>query len=144
MYSAQQIKNFIPQNPELNAPRRINVKLPTFEQTINAHHGFPLPSEVNGGLRYEVSSLQPLNNASSLNQYNAMYPCISQPSSDRMLKPEPIADTMGLYPASGYGRGQPKGIASIAKRDELFDKKVPLGMSTNSVLAPMMPMLPMF
>jgi len=138
MYSAKQISNFIPQNPELNAPRRINVKLPTFEQTINAHHGFPLPSGVNGGLRYEVSSLQPLNNASSLNQNNSMYPCISQPSSDRMLKPEPIADTMGLYPPSGYGRGQPKGIASIAKRDALFDKKLPLTMSTQSQLAPMM------
>mgnify|MGYP000276922208 CR=1 FL=1 len=138
MYSAQQIKNFIPQNPSLNAPRRIDVKLPTFEQTINAHHGFPLPKDVDGGLKYEVTSLEPLNNAASYNAYNAMYPCIPQKSSDRMLNPEPIADTMGLYAPYGYGRGQPKGIASIKKRDALFDKTLPLTMSTQSQLAPMM------
>ncbi len=138
MYSAQQIKNFIPQNPSLNAPRRIDVKLPTFEQTINAHHGFPLPKDVNGGLKYEVTSLEPLNNAASYNPYNAMYPCIPQPSSNRMLNPEPIADSNGFQAPYGYGRGQPKGIASIKKRDALFDKKLPLTMSTQSQLAPMM------
>ena len=139
MYSAQQIKNFIPQNPALNAPRRIEVVRPIFEQTISAfNHGFPLPQDVDGGIKYEETSLQPMNNAASLNQSNAMYPCISQPSSNRMLKPEPIADTMGLYPVMGYARGQPFGLASIKKRDELFNKKVPLGMSTNSVIAPMM------
>jgi len=138
MYSAQQIKNFIPQNPSLNAPRRIDVKLPTFEQTINAHHGFPLPKDVNGGLKYEVTSLEPLNNAASYNAYNAMYPCIPQPSSNRMLNPEPIADSNGFQAPYGYGRGQPKGIASIKKRDALFDKKLPLTMSTQSQLAPMM------
>jgi len=138
MYSAQQIKNFIPQNPSLNAPRRIDVKLPTFEQTINAHHGFPLPKDVNGGLKYEVTSLEPLNNAASYNAYNAMYPCIPQPSSNRMLNPEPIANSNSFQAPYGYGRGQPKGIASIKKRDALFDKKLPLTMSTQSQLAPMM------
>jgi len=139
MYSAQQIKNFIPQNPALNAPRRIEVVRPIFEQTISAfNHGFPLPQDVDGGIKYEETSLQPMNNAASLNQSNAMYPCISQPSSNRMLKPEPIADTMGLYPVMGYARGQPFGLASIKKRDALFAQKVPLGMSTNSVIAPMM------
>jgi len=138
MYSAQQIKNFIPQNPSLNAPRRIDVKLPTFEQTINAHHGFPLPKDVDGGLKYEVTSLEPLNNAASYNPYNAMYPCIPQPSSNRMLNPEPIANSNGFQAPYGYGRGQPKGIASIKKRDALFDKKLPLTMSTQSQLAPMM------
>jgi len=138
MYSAKQISNFIAQNPALNAPRRIDVKLPTFELNINAHHGLPLPKDVNGGLKYEVTSLQPMNNAASLNQYNAMYPCIPQKSSDRMLNPEPIADTMGLYPPSGYGRNQPPGLASIKKRDALFAKKVPLIMSTQNQLAPMM------
>jgi len=138
MYSAQQIKNFIPQNPSLNAPRRIDVKLPTFEQTINAHHGFPLPKDVNGGLKYEVTSLEPLNNAASYNAYNAMYPCIPQPSSNRMLNPEPIANSNGFQAPYGYGRGQPKGIASIKKRDALFDKTLPPTMSTQSQLAPMM------
>ena len=79
MYSAQQIKNFIPQNSALNAPRRIEVVRPIFEQTINAYHGFPLPRDVDGGIKYEETSLQPMNNAASLNQSNAMYPCISQP-----------------------------------------------------------------
>ena len=139
MYSAQQIKNFIPQNPALNAPRRIEVVRPIFEQTISAfNHGFPLPQDVDGGIKYEETSLQPMNNAASLNQSTAMYPCISQPSSNRMLKPEPISDGMGLYPVMGYARGQPFGLASIKKRDELFNKKVPLEMSTNSVIAPMM------
>jgi len=139
MYSAQQIKNFIPQNSALNAPRRIEVVRPIFEQTISAfNHGFPLPRDVDGGIKYEQTSLQPMNNAASLNQSNAMYPCISQPSSNRMLKPEPISDGMGLYPVTGIARGQPAGLASIAKRDALFAQKVPLGMSTNTVLAPMM------
>jgi len=138
MYSAQQIKNFIPQNPAPTAARRIDVKLPVFQQTLNAFDGFPLPKDVNGGLKYEVTSLDPLNNAASYNAYNAMYPCISQPSSDRMLKPEPIADSNGFQAPYGYGRGQPKGIASIKKRDALFDKTLPLTMSTQSQLAPMM------
>ena len=139
MYSAQQIKNFIPQDSALNAPRRIQVERPVFEQTISAfNHGFPLPRDVDGGIKYEQTSLQPMNNAASLNQKNAMYPCISQPSSNRMLKPEPIADTMGMYPVMGYARGQPMGLASIKKRDALFAKDIPLGMSTNNVLAPMM------
>ena len=141
MYSAKQIKNFIPQNPALNAPRRIDIRPPVFEQTISAfNHGFPLPNAVDGGLKFEETSLQPLNNAASLNQYNAMYPCISQPSSDRVLNPEPISDGMGLYPPSGNARGQPKGIASIKKRDALFARTLPLGMSTQNQLAPMMPL----
>ena len=143
MYSAQQIKNFIPQDSALNAPRRIQVERPVFEQTISAfNHGFPLPRDVDGGIKYEQTSLQPMNNAASLNQSNAMYPCISQPSSNRMLRPEPISDGMGLYPVMGYARGQPFGLASIKKRDALFAQKVPLGMSTNSVIAPMMPIVP--
>lgn len=142
MYSAKQIKNFIPQNPKLTAPRRIDVRPPTFEQTISAHHGFPLPKDMDGGLKYEVCSLMPMNNAASLNQYNAVFPCIPQPSSDRMLKPEPISDGMGLYPASGYARGQPKGIASIKKRDALFAYKPPLIMSTQTQLAPKMGLVP--
>ena len=142
MYSAKKIKNFIPQNPKLTAPRRIDVRPPTFEQTINAHHGFPLPKDMDGGLKYEVSSLMPLNNAGSLNQSQAMYPCIPQKSSNRMLNPEPISDGMGLYPASGYARGQQKGIASIKKRDALFAYKPPLIMSSQTQLAPKMGLVP--
>ena len=143
LQSAQAIKNFIPQNPALNAPRRINVALPEFEQTISAfNHGFPLASAVNGGLKYEVSSLMPMNNAASLNQKNAMFPCISQPSSDRVLRPDPIEDSNGFQPVYGNARGNPtiNGLASIKKRTALFDYKPPLAMSTQSQLAPMMPM----
>ena len=139
MYSAKQISNFIPQNSALNAPRRIDVKLPTFEQTISAfNHGFPLPKDVDGGVKYETTSLQPMNNAASYNAYNATFPCLPQPSSDRVLNPEPIPDSNGFQAPYGYGRNQPRGIASIKKRDELFDKKVPLIMSTQNQLAPMM------
>ena len=139
MFSAQQIKNFIPQNPKLNAPRRIDVKPPTFEQTIHAFHGFPSASKVDGGIKYEVTSLAPLNNAGSLNQKNAMFPCIPQPSANRVLNPEPIADTIGFQSPYGYARG-PRGIASIKQRDELFDYKCPAIMYTNKQLAPMMPL----
>ena len=143
LQSAQAIKNFIPQNPALNAPRRINVSLPEFEQTISAfNHGFPLASAVNGGLKYEVSSLMPMNNAASLNQSNAMYPCIPQPSSDRVLRPDPIEDSNGFQPVYGNARGNPtiNGLASIKKRTALFDYNPPLTMSTQSQLAPMMAM----
>ena len=140
MFSAQQIKNFIPQNPKLNAPRRIDVKPPTFEQTIHAFHGFPSASKVDGGIKYEVTSLAPMNNAASLNQSNAMYPCIPQPSANRVLNPEPIADSIGYQSPYGYARDQPRGIASIKKRDELFDYKCPAIMYTNNQLAPMMPL----
>jgi len=143
LQSAQAIKNFIPQNPALNAPRRINVSLPEFEQTISAfNHGFPLASAVNGGLKYEVSSLMPMNNAASLNQSNAMYPCIPQPSSNRVLRPDPIEDSNGFQPVYGNARGNPtiNGLASIKKRTALFDYKPPLTMSTQSQLAPMMAM----
>ena len=143
MFSAQQIKNFIPQDPKLNAPRRIDVRLPTFEQTITSYnHGFPLPRDVNGGIVYEESSLEPLNNAASYNAYNAMYPCIPQPSSNRVLNPEPIADTIGFQSPYGFARDQPRGIASIKKRDELFDYKCPAIMYTNNQLAPMMQLNP--
>ena len=145
MFSAQQIKNFIPQNAALNAPRRINVTLPEFEQTISAfNHGFPLASAMNGGLKYEVSSLMPMKNAASLNQSDAMYPCISQPSSNRVLRPDPIADANGFQPVYGNARGNPtiNGLASIKKRDALFAQKTPLTMSTQSQLAPMMPITP--
>jgi hypothetical protein len=145
MFSAQQIKNFIPQNAALNAPRRINVTLPEFEQTISAfNHGFPLASAMNGGLKYEVSSLMPMKNAASLNQSDAMYPCIPQPSSNRVLRPDPIADANGFQPVYGNARGNPtiNGLASIKKRDALFAQKTPLTMSTQSQLAPMMPMMP--
>lgn len=145
MFSAKQIKNFIPQNDALNAPRRINVTLPEFEQTISAfNHGFPLASAVNGGLKYEATSLMPMNNAASLNQSNAMYPCISQPSSNRVLRPDPIADANGYQSVYGNARGNPtiNGLASIKKRDALFAYKCPPIMSTQSQLAPMMPMMP--
>jgi len=145
LQSAQAIKNFIPQNASLNAPRRINVSLPEFEQTISAfNHGFPLASAVDGGLKYEVSSLMPMNNAASLNQSNAMYPCIPQPSSDRVLRPDPIEDSNGFQPVYGNARGNPtiNGLASIKKRDALFAYKPPLTMSTQSQLAPMMPIVP--
>ena len=143
MFSAQQIKNFIPQNASLNAPRRINVALPEFEQTISAfNHGFPLASAVDGGLKYEATSLMPMNNAASLNQKNAMYPCISQPSSNRVLRPDPIADANGYQSVYGNARGNPtiNGLASIKKRDALFAYKCPPIMSTQTQLAPMMPM----
>jgi len=143
MYSAQQIKNFIPQNPDLNAPRRIDYSLPLFEEKITVfNHGFPLPSEVDGGLKYEETKLMLMNNAGRPTQEFVMYPCISQPSSNRMLNPEPIADTNGFQAPFGYARGQPRGIASIDKRDALFAQKVPLQMSTNTTLAPMMPINP--
>tara|TARA_R100000951_G_C2549282_1_gene151938 strand:+ start:21 stop:461 length:441 start_codon:yes stop_codon:yes gene_type:complete len=145
MISAQQIKNFIPQNASLNAPRRINVALPEFEQTISAfNHGFPLASAVDGGLKYEVSSLMPMNNAASLNQKNAMFPCISQPSSNRVLRPDPIDDSNGFQPVYGNARGNPtiNGLASIKKRDALFAYKCPPIMSTQTQLAPMMPIVP--
>lgn len=145
MFSAQQIKNFIPQNASLNAPRRINVALPEFEQTITAfNHGFPLASAVDGGLKYEETSLMPMNNAASLNQKNAMFPCISQPSSNRILRPDPIEDSNGFQPVYGNARGNPtiNGLASIKKRTALFDYKPPLAMSTQTQLSPMMPILP--
>ena len=141
MFSAQQIRNFIPQDAKFNAPRRIDVRLPTFEQTITSYnHGFPSVSKVNGGIVYEESSLEPLNNAGSYNPYNATYPCIPAPSANRVLNPEPIADSIGLQPAYGYARDQPGGIASIKKRDELFDYKCPALMYTNNQLAPGMPL----
>jgi len=143
LQSAQAIKNFIPQNPALNAPRRINVSLPEFEQTISAfNHGFPLASAVNGGLKYEETSLMPMNNAASLNQKNAMFPCISQPSSNRVLRPDPIEDSNGFQAVYGNARGNPtiNGLASIKKRTALFDYKPPLSISTQSQLAPMMAM----
>lgn len=145
MFSAKQIKNFIPQNDALNAPRRINVALPEFEQTISAfNHGFPLASDMNGGLKYEATSLMPMNNAASLNQSDAMYPCIPQPSSNRMLRPEPIADANGYQSVYGNARGNPtiNGLASIKKRDALFAYKCPPIMSTQTQLAPMMPIAP--
>ena len=142
MFSAQQIKNFIPQDAKLNAPRRIDVRLPTFEETITSYnHGFPLPRDVNGGIVYEQTSLAPMNNAASYNSYNAMYPCIPAPSSNRVLNPEPIADSIGFQPAYGFARG-PRGIASIKQRDELFDYKCPAIMYTNNQLAPMMKLNP--
>ena len=140
MISAQQIKNFIPQNPALNAPRRIDVKLPVFQQNITDGHGLPKASEVDGGLKYEQTSLAPMRSASSLNQYDAMYPCIPQKSANRVLNPEPIKDTMSFQAPYGYARNQPKGIASIRKRDVLFAYKVPAEMSTNVQLAPEMPL----
>ena len=143
MYSAQQIKNFIPQNSALNAPRRINYTLPLFEQKITVfNHGFPVPSEVDGGVKYEESSLMLMKNAGRLGQEFVMYPCIAQPSSNRMLNPEPIADSNGFQPVYGFARAQPKGLASIEKRDALFAQKVPLQMSTNTTISPMMPINP--
>jgi len=143
MYSAQQIKNFIPQNSALNAPRRINYTLPLFEQKITVfNHGFPVPSEVDGGLKYEESKLMLMKNAGRPTQEFVMYPCIAQPSAVRVLNPEPIADTNGFQAPFGYARGQPRGIASIDKRDALFAQKVPLQMSTNTTIAPMMPINP--
>ena len=143
MYSAQQIKNFIPQNSSLNAPRRINYTLPLFEQKITVfNHGFPVPSEVDGGVKYEESKLMLMKNAGRMTQEFVMYPCIAQPSSNRMLNPEPIADSNGFQPVYGFARNQPMGLASIEKRDALFAQKVPLQMSTNTTLAPMMPINP--
>jgi len=143
MYSAQQIKNFIPQNSSLNAPRRINYTLPLFEQKITVfNHGFPLPSEVDGGVKYEESKLMLMKNAGRMTQEFVMYPCIAQPSAMRVLNPEPINDTNSYQAPFGYARGQPKGIASIEKRDALFAQKVPLQMSTNTTLAPMLPISP--
>ena len=140
MYSAQQIKNFIPQNSSLNAPRRINYTLPLFEQKITVfNHGFQIPSEVDGGVKYEESKLMLMKNAGRLGQEFVMYPCLAQASSNRMLNPEPIDDTNGFQPVYGFARAQPKGLASIEKRDALFAQKVPLQMSTNTTIAPMMP-----
>ena len=141
MFSAQQIKNFIPQDSKLNAPRRIDVTLPNFQETITAfNHGFPIASRMNGGLVYEQTSLTNMSNASSLNQSDAMYPCIPQPSSNRVLRPEPISNTNGFQAPYGYSRGNPTvgGIASIKKRDALFAYEPPKIMSTQTQLAPMM------
>jgi len=140
MYSAKQINNFQVQNSTLNAPRRIDVKLPIFQQTLNAFDGFPSANAVDGGIKYEESSLLPLRNANSLNPYNVMMPCIPQPNDNKMLRPEPIADSIGFQPPFGNARGQPSGIASLKKRDALFKKKVPLIMQTNNVISPMMPL----
>ena len=143
MYSAQQIKNFIPQNPALNAPRRIDYSLPLFEEKITVfNHGFPVPSEVDGGLKYEETKLMLMNNAGRMTQEFVMYPCIAQKSAMRVLNPEPIADSNGFQPVYGFARNQPRGIASIEKRDELFAQKVPLQMSTNTTISPMMPINP--
>ena len=141
MFSAQQIKNFIPQDSKLNAPRRIDVTLPNFQETITAfNHGFPIASRMNGGLVYEQTSLTNMSNASSLNQSDAMYPCIPQPSSNRVLRPEPIANTNGFQAPYGNARGNPTvgGIASIKKRSALFAYECPKIMSTQAQLAPMM------
>ena len=143
MYSAQQIKNFIPQNSSLNAPRRIDYSLPLFEEKITVfNHGFPVPSEVDGGLKYEETKLMLMNNAGRMTQEFVMYPCIAQKSAMRVLNPEPIADSNGFQPVYGFARNQPRGIASIEKRDELFAQKVPLQMSTNTTISPMMPINP--
>ena len=141
MFSAQQIKNFIPQDSKSNAPRRIDVTLPNFQQTITAfNHGFPIASKMNGGIVYEQTTLNNMNNASSLNQSDAMYPCIAQPSSDRVLRPEPIANTNGFQAPYGNARGNPTvgGIASIKQRSALFAYECPKIMSTQAQLAPMM------
>lgn len=141
MFSAQQIKNFIPQNPKLNAPRRIDVKPPIYQPTItNYNDGYPLASQMNGGLRYESTTLAPMRNASSLNQYDAMYPCIPQASATRVLKPEPLKDTVGFQPPFGKARNEPKGIASQRKRDALFAYECPAEMYTQTQLAPEMPL----
>ena len=142
MFSAQEIKNFIPQNDKINAPRRIDVKPPTFEQAITSYnHGFPLPKDINGGLKYETCALDNMRRAgASINAYDSMYPCIPQSSSNRILRPDPVANSNGFQAPYGYARGQPAGIASIKKRDALFAKKTPLNMSTNTQLAPMMPL----
>ncbi len=142
MFSAKQITNFKIQNDNINAPRRIDVTRPTFEQAITSfNHGFPLPKDMNGGLKYETCALDNMRMAgSSINAYDSMYPCIPQNSSNRVLKPDPIANSNGYQAAYGYARNQPSGIASIKKRDALFNKKIPLGMSTNKQLAPMMPL----
>ena len=141
MFSAQQIKNFIPQNPSLNAPRRIDVKPPIYQPTItNYNDGYPLPSQMNGGLKYEETTLAPIRNASSLNSFDAMYPCIPQASANRVLKPEPVKDTVGFQPPFGKARNEPKGIASQRKRDALFAYECPPELYTQTQLAPEMPL----
>jgi len=142
MYSAKQINNFIPNNSALNVPRRIEVSPPIFQQTLNAFDGFPSANAVDGGFKYEESSLLPLRNANSQNPYDMMMPCIPQPNDNKMLRPEPIADSIGFQPPFGNARGQPSGIASLKKRDALFKKKVPLIMQTNNVIAPMLKLSP--
>ena len=138
MYSSKQIKNFTPQNPALNVPRRIDVTLPIFQPVINANLGFPSANAVNGGIVYEETPLNPMRNAGSYNAYDMMMPCIPQPNNNIMFRPPPIDDTNGYQAPYGYGRNQPKGIASLKKRDRLFAKELPIGMQTNSVIAPMM------
>ncbi len=145
MISAARISNFIPQNPKLNAPRRINVELPEFQQTISAfNHGFPLPNAVNGGIKYQQTSLNPMANAGTLNMNDVMYPCIISPALgvNRVIAEPPIPDPNGYQAPYGYARGQPKGIASIKKRDALFAYKCPPIMSTNVQLAPKMSISP--
>lgn len=141
MYSANAIKNFIPNNSALNVPRRIEVSPPIFQQTLNAFDGFPSANAVDGGIKYEESTLFPLRDANSINPYDMMMPCIPNPNDNRQLRPEPIADSIGFQPPFGNARG-PSGIASLKKRDALFKKKVPLTMQTNSVIAPMMKLSP--
>ena len=144
MISARRINNFIPQNPKLTAPRRIDVQLPIFEQETSADHGFPSPSEVNGGLTYEQTSLAPMNNAGSLNMFDTTYPCIISPALgvNRVIPEPSVADSVGFQPAYGYARDQPGGIASIKKRDALFAYTCPPIMSTQTQLAPMMNIKP--
>ena len=141
MISAQRINSFIAQNPAPTAPLRVNVSLPIFQRVTNNQEflGLPQPKDVDGGVVYEETKLNPLNNASTLNQFNAVYPCIPQSINHRQLRPSPIDDSIGFQPAYGNARG-PKGIASIPQRDALFAYKPPLNMSTNKELAPMMKM----
>ena len=140
MISAQRINSFIPQNSAPNVPLRVNVSLPLFQRVTNNQEflGLPQPSDVDGGVKYEDSPLNPLNNASTLNQFNSVYPCIPQSINHRQLRPSPIDDSIGMQPSYGYARNQPRGIASIPKRDALFKYQPPLNLSTNSELAPMM------
>jgi len=140
MYSAKQINNFQVQNSTLNAPRRIDVKLPIFQQTLNSFDGFPSAGAIDGGIKYEESKLFPLRSANSQNPYDMVLPCIPQPNDNKMLRPEPISDSNGFQPPFGNARGQPSGIASLKKRDALFKKQVPLIMQTNNVIGPMMPL----
>ena len=142
MISAQRINSFIPQNSAPSAPLRVNVSLPLFQRVTNNQDflGLPLPKDVDGGVVYEETKLNPLNNASTLNQFNSVYPCIPQPINHRQLRPSPIDDSIGFQPSYGYARNQPRGIASIPQRDALFAYKPPLNMSTNKELAPMMPL----
>ena len=145
MITAQQVYNFQPQNPKFDAPRRIDVKRPTFEggQT-KSPFGLPNPKDVDGGIKYFANEYSHVVGAGKLNPFEQMYPCVISPAlkTNIHIDPPPIADTYGYVAPYGQLRTKPKyipGIASTPKREALLRQEPRPSVAVNSLIAPMMP-----